>query len=212
MAITYCTAAQVNSFLGLTTAFSGSTNPTQVEVEEFIERNQDSIDKETMHAWRTLTITEETHHLQYPAYQRRDGSEIFLQHRQIQTLLNGTDKLEIWNGSVFEDYLATRVEGRNNDYWFDKRLGTIYIKTFPRILPRYFAVRVTYRYGESAVVKDIEKACVLMTAIDILGSDDRSVLLPEGTSNIGLPGKAELWQKQVDKILQNRRETILAIV
>lgn len=211
MVAEYCTLAQVASFLGVTT-FASGTDPTDTEVTEFIEGNQDTIDAETMHSWRITTITAETHHLTYPSYQRRDGAEIFLQHRNITTLASGTDVLEIWNGSIFEDYLVTRTEGRNNDFWVDDEMGIIFIKTFPRNLPRYFAVRVTYRYGESAATKDIRKACILMTARDILGSEDRSVLLPEGTSNIGLTTKADIWQKEVDMILQRRRETVVAVL
>ena len=164
MTTSYVTAAQVKSFLQLTTAFSGSTTPTQTEVEDWINNNEDDIDQSTGHAWRTVTITKEQHHLEIPHYQLRDGSEIFLLHRSIKTLTSGTDKLEVWDGTQYLDYLANKTEGRNKDYWANDQDGIIFIKTYPAYLPRTFGVRITYRYGETTVKKDIRKACMLMTA------------------------------------------------
>ena len=92
----YCTSADVFEFLQLgassdsnftgQTDFSASTNPTQTTVEGWINESEDWIDQETMHAWRAVTVTKEQHHVHAPQYQRRDGSEIKLLHRNIRTL------------------------------------------------------------------------------------------------------------------------------
>jgi len=213
MVATYCTVAQVASFLGVPT-FTSSTDPTLAEVTEFIEDHQDEIDNETQHAWRILTVNEELHTIEYTSGNYRDGAQIFLGHRIITALASGTDVLSVWNGTEDEDYLTTRTEGRNKDWWIDLPTGLLFIKTFP--IPFYsrrrYTVKVTYRYGESTVVSDIRRACILLTAIDVLGSDDRSVLLPEGTQNIGLNDKAEKWQAQADRLIEKRKEWPIAII
>jgi len=113
-----------------------------------------------------------------------------------------------------EVYLTTRTEGRDKDWWIDLPTGILWIKTFPFAFysNRKYTVKVTYRYGESTVVKDIEKACVYMTASDVLFSDDRSVLLPEGSQNIGLNDKAEKWEAKADELISNRKEWPVAII
>lgn len=188
------------------TDFTASTTPTKTEVEEWINSSEDFVDRETMHAWRNVTVTKETHHLHQPSYQRRDGTEIFLNHRNIRTLTSGTDLLEVWDGNEFLDYLANKTEGRNNDYWVDEQLGLVFIKSHSAYLPRNFAVRISYRYGETSVTNDIKRACILLTAADILESDDRTVLLPEGTSNLGFESKAKRWRERAENIIARNRE------
>lgn len=215
----YCTSEDLFTFLQLgasadsnftgQTDFSASTNPTKLNVEGWINESQDYIDQETMHAWRAVTVTKEYHHLEAPHYQLRDGSEIKLHHRNIRTLTSGTDLLEVWDGTQYLDYLANKTEGRNNDYWAVEEDGFIFVKTYPAYTPRNFGVRVTYRFGDSTVPGDIKRACVLLTAIQFLQGEDRSVILPEGSSNIPYQSKVSGWQKKVDEILDRRREIVL---
>ncbi len=219
MAVVYCTSADVFKFLQLgassdvnfngKTDFDANTNPTKTTVEAWINESEDYIDQETMHAWRSVTITKEQHHLESPHYQLRDGSEINLLHRNIKTLTSGTDLLEVWDGTQYLEYLANKTEGRNNDYWANEQNGVIFVKTYPAYTPRTFGVRVTYRYGDTAVPGDIKRACVFLTAAHFLQSEDRSVLLPEGSSNLPYDTKDQRWQKKADEIIDKRREIIL---
>ena len=214
MTVTYCTSDQVAAFMGVP-VFDGTTTPKKEQVEEWINESEDDIDNQTMHSWREVTITEEVHHLESPAYRHYEGTEIFLEHRNIKELSTGSgDKLEVWNGSEYEDYLVTRTEGRNNDYWFDKTMGVVFLKTYPAQFysRKNFNVRVTYRYGDTVVVKDIRKAAIRLTAVTVIQSDDRSVLFPEGSSNISPSQKVEKWEEQAEKIMDKRRELKLALL
>ena len=212
----YCSTADIFSFLQLAsnsdpqflgnTDFNANTKPTNTEVQAWIDESQDEIDRETMHAWREKTVTKEQHHISFPSYQYIDGSLIKLAHRNIRELTSGTDLLEIWDGSNYVDYLANKTEGRNNDYWAVEENGWVFIKTYPIYSSRSFGARVTYRYGETSVPKDIKRACVLLTTVHMLQSEDRSVLLPEGTSNISYNKKIEDWERRADKIMSNNRE------
>ncbi len=212
----YCLSSDIFSFLQMAsnsdptflgkTDFSASTQPTKTEVDAWINESEDEIDRGTMYAWRSVTVTKEQHHLKGPSYQIRDGSVIKLLQRNIRTLTAGTDLLEIWDGSNYVDYLTDKVEGRDNDYWVNEEYGMIFVKAYPFRSRRTFGARVTYRYGETVVPGNIKRACVLLTAIHMLQSEDRSVLLPEGTSNISYNKKIEDWEKRAEKIISDMRE------
>ena len=205
MTVNYVTAVQVASFLGITTP-DGSSDPTLAEVDEMINENEDHIDQETMHAWRSVSVSDEYHSLENYAFNVSDGVSFNLHHRKVKTFVSGTDKLEVWDGGQWLDYVANKVEARNRDFWVDYTNGRVFIKTFPRSLPRFFGVRVTYRFGETSVPGDIQKACKLLTAGDVLMSDDKSLLLPEGSNNVPYTDKVRVWEERAEKILGSRRE------
>ena len=206
MAVIYCTADQVAAFLQLPVVFSGSTNPTKVQVEEWIEDDEAIIEQETGHAWKELTATELLH-MGEIQYDRRDGVAIFLRNRKVKTMSAGSgDVLTVWDGGTDLDYLANKVEGRINDFWFDYEKGILHMRTLWRRRPRFFSINITYRYGDAAVTRSIKRACILLTAIDIAGSNDRSIILPEGTSSLKIPQKVAMWQEQADKLIQRNRE------
>lgn len=100
------------------------------------------------------------------------------------------------------DYIggSTGDEARLRDWWADYDLGIIYFNnTYP-----YFswnAVKVSYVYGERYVEKAIEDICTKLVAMDLILSDDRSVLLPEGTQNVDLGSKYQLLKAQVAETL-----------
>ena len=95
---------------------------------------------------------------------------------------------------------TTGDEARLRDWWCDYDMGIIYFNnTYP-----YFswnAVKVTYVYGERYVEKAIEDICTKLVAMDLILSDDRSVLLPEGTQNVDLGSKYQLLKAQVAETL-----------
>lgn len=207
----YCEEADVQRILQKATVFSGSTTPTAVQVEDFINAAEDEIDQRTQHAWRLVTVTDEFYDL--PSYGHAGhhsfdpGIKIHLRHRKITTLANGTDKLEVWTGSEYEDWTGTRTEGRANDFWIDLEQGVLWIKYFyPFFTER--AVRMTYRYGETSVPKDIRDATAMLAAIKVLQSDDRSAELNETGDPSRLPydGRIAQWNAQVNRILKNRTE------
>ena len=48
-----------------------------------------------------------------------------------------------------------------------------------------------------------------MVCIELLMSDDRSVLIPEGTQNVDLTSKIQLWQKDIETVLPRYREVVV---
>ena len=71
------------------------------------------------------------------------------------------------------------------------------------------AIKAAYIYGERYVEKAIEDICTKMVCIELLMSDDRSVLIPEGTQNVDLTSKIQLWQKDIETVLPRYREVVV---
>ncbi len=213
----YTTAAKVASQLRLILpstqarlTFSASTDPTLLEVENFILEAEDEIDRSTNHAWRAVTITNEYHDLSglYTGAYRQE-LPFKLHHRSIRAMVSGTDKIEYWNGSSWIDMVATLTEGRANDFWVDYTHGWIYfVSTKPDYAER--GIRVTYRYGESSVPGDIQSIATLLAAAKIIASDTYKVTIPEGGNMQGIQDAADAWEKRAYDRLEKRKEIILA--
>lgn len=110
------------------------------------------------------------------------------------------------------DYVGTTTgdEARLRDWWADYDMGVIYFNnSYP-----YFswnAVKVSYVYGERYVEKAIEDITTKLVAMDLILSDDRSVLLPEGTQNVDLGSKYQLFKAQVAETLPRYTEIMTVL-
>ncbi len=210
----YASADNVISFLrlydpstGTRWADSTTSDPTINELEDWLCDATDYIDQVTQHAWREVLVEDEYHdvELSWTGHHEYD-LPIKLNHRQIRDISSSTDKIEVWNGSSWIDFVDTYTEGRGSDYWFDYAKGILY---FADERPYYHeaGVRVTYRYGGVGVPNDIREACIKLVAIKFLESDWFKIVVPEGS---GLENrKLELtdrWRRDVDRILMRRRE------
>ena len=138
------------------------------------------------------------------------------------TTLNGVTDLassgllaSVSNGTVLTqyrfkiDYFGTTTgdEARLRDWWCDYDLGIVYFNnTYPYF--QWNSVKASYVYGERYVEKAIEDICTKMVAMDLLLSDDRSVLMPEGTQNIDLGAKYQLMKTQVAETLPRYMEVM----
>ena len=138
------------------------------------------------------------------------------------TTLNGVTDLansgllaSVSNGTSLTQYRlkidyfgsGTGDEARLRDWWADYDLGIIYFNnTYPYF--QWNSVKCSYVYGERYVEKAIEDICTKMVAMDLLLSDDRSVLMPEGTTNIDLGAKYQLMKAQVAETLPRYMEVL----
>jgi len=121
--------------------------------------------------------------------------------------LNGT--------TVTQNLLQVDLQGgsssgdraRLRDYWVDHEMGIVYFNnSYPFF--EWNAIKVAYVYGERYVEKAIEDVCTKMVAIELLLSDDRSVLIPEGTQNVDLSSKIQLYRQDIDRTLPRYIEVI----
>ena len=98
--------------------------------------------------------------------------------------------------------------GRLRDWWIDNEMGIIYFNnSYPFF--EWNAIKTSYIYGERYLEKAIEDICTKMVAIELLMADDRSVLIPEGTQNIDLASKVQLYQMDIDRTLPKYVEMVV---
>jgi len=99
-------------------------------------------------------------------------------------------------------------QARLGDWWLDHEMGIIYFNnSYPFF--EWNAVKATYIYGERYLEKAIEEAATKLVAADLLMSDDRSVLIPEGSQNVDLGSKIQLYRKEAMQILSRYKEVVV---
>ena len=114
-----------------------------------------------------------------------------------QTIFN----VDLHGGSSIGD------RGRLRDWWIDNEMGIIYFNnSYPFF--EWNAIKVAYIYGERYVEKVIEDMCTKMVAVELLLSDDRSVLIPEGTQNVDLASKIQLYKADIERTLPRYMEVV----
>tara|TARA_R100001510_G_C7656998_1_gene217987 strand:+ start:1807 stop:3627 length:1821 start_codon:yes stop_codon:yes gene_type:complete len=103
---------------------------------------------------------------------------------------------------------ASGDKGRLRDWWMDYEMGIIYFNnSYPFF--EWNAVKVAYIYGERYLEQAIEDACTKMVAVDLLMSDDRSVLIPEGSQNVDLASKIQLFNMDIEKTIARYKEVVI---
>ena len=99
-------------------------------------------------------------------------------------------------------------QARLRDWWLDAEMGIIYFNnSYPFF--EHNSVKVSYIYGERYLEKAIEEAATKMVAADLLLSDDRSVLIPEGSQNVDLGSKIQLFRKEAEELLARYKEVVV---
>jgi len=209
----YCTPREVASFMGRS-QFDDTTNPTRFEVEDLIAEVCDEIERITHDAWRKVRVNNEYYDVRiqdryqgYGAYPYDYSTRISLhaKHRNIRTFTSGITKIEVWNGTIWKDFITSYIEGRANDYWINYERGIVYfVNNYP--LRQRSQVRLTYDFGQTEVPGDIKRACILMTAASILGKEDLNIVYPSSTmGNVLDPNSRwEKWNEMAQEILKRR--------
>lgn len=182
--------------------FSKRSHPTLAEVEALINENEDHIDSETQHGWRTKTESEEYRDI-YATFRTLTGVMVPLRHRKIIAITT----MLIWDGQAWNDWVAgTQIEGRQNDYWVDYTDGILYLRIW--FIPYHeLSARITYTYGETSVPGDIQRCCTLLTAADVLDAENYATHHPGGElDNISVSTKQSRWRKIAKATIDQHRE------
>lgn len=203
----YTTPKKVKKYLQLTNDFSDSTKPSLNTIMDWIFEAEDEVDGECKHAFRETTVTNEYHDYPYHFTYLWGFIPIYLNNRKIKTLdTDEGDKIELFDGSSWIDYVTEKTEGRNDDFWMDYNNGILYVRKGYMIIRRK-AIRLTYRFGEDTIPNDIKKVATRMVVKEFYINEDRSNMLPEGESqNLSYSRKIELIDKQINIILNRHRE------
>lgn len=158
---TYCLVKQVENFLPELGTLSESTTPKKSQVEMYIHQAEDQIDRDTMYAWREkrYKMEESFPEVQFTALRQHgkslwfDGIIIPIQYRNMHDLdATKGDKLEVRIGGSYVDYLATKTEGVNKDYFVinERSKLHIYRRWAVQIVDK---VKLVCRYGDGNEVE-----------------------------------------------------------
>lgn len=198
-------------------AFSVSTTPTSTTVESFINYAESEIERITGTAWQAITVTNEIHKLRHKATyagpRLHQKPYVELNNRPVRTFTSGTDKIEVWNGSTWVDWVATKTEGRASDYWVDYQEGRIHFeKSFP-LIAWSEGVRVTYRYGETTVAGWVEELATMMAAVRVLEADMGVTISNEGGGSDSVPvltqdSRIRILQSEINRRLDEAKYTV----
>ncbi len=202
----YCSVGDVADYLRID--INANTNPNTRMIEKIILRNEDEIDRRTGHTWREVQFANETLDLNF-LYNAGRGMGLFLSHRMAKPFDQSKgDKIELWDGIRYTDYAVPPSAAVT----IEPTMGIVYFRGFIFTLLRKHRFRITYRYGgeqegTSPVPRDIEKACLLMSTIDVLSTDFKfSQLAYGGEGNVNKGTIMDRWQMQIDRIIMNRQE------
>ena len=208
---TYTTPEKVASRLQLSKGFGMDAVPTAADVAHGINDIEYHIETVTKHAWRELTESNEYHSFSN-IYIVDTGRSIFLMHRKVKAFdASEGDKMEIWDGGSWVEWIGVKSESRNGDYWVNYEEGVIFLRMPYIISGKEIEARITYRYGDSTVPGDIENACCGLVAAELLTGEDRSVILPAGeASNMGYADKIRGWKRTAEETLSRKAEFIPA--
>lgn len=214
----YCTPADVAAFLMFNQpeGFTDTTKPTIDQVADVINRTEDEIDRFCATSFRrdAKQIKEYEYHNIETRYRWFTGIAVYLRYRPAKIILNESevenpsiwdskiDTVEIWDGA---NYTPLGDQDRSRNWWIDIDMGIVYLRSY-LYLRRPMGLRVKYHYGYNYCPGDIKRACVYLSAVDLISGEDRSVLLPEGTDNLKYGEKVDLWQKRAEEILLRYRE------
>ena len=214
----YCTSSQVASFLQVP-SFSGSTTPSGGHVDDFIDMSEARVDELTNHAWATAragTVTNERARIQLVRSNVINSrGRIQLKHYPIVDLASGTDKLNVWDGTAYTEYVANKTgtntvtDSVNKDWWVDTERGIVYINNYATLnmmnsSPQGVDAYVTYRYATASTPDDIKLATIYFTAAMIAMNDDLN-LMQEGDDSMDNAARSQRFEEMAMKILKDNR-------
>ena len=209
----YCTVTDIADWIRI--PINPNTDPNTSMVENNIMDNEDRIDRLTGHTWLENKQVSEEFSVN-KLYDWGRGMPLFPRKRNLKDFDNTKgDKFEIWDGGQWSDQTPIG-QGDDQLIYFQEIKGIIYLRGYLFTILRTNRFRITYRYGgdnegikdvTEPIPRDIQKACELMTCLDILGTDfQMSQIAYGGEGNIDKNKVMDRWQKEIDQIIWSRSE------
>lgn len=167
----------------------------------------------------TMAVTDASNLVDYGLLQAANGLVIgytsksgnnLLNCQKLSGTLNADTTYEFTQHQFKTDLIGSTTgdQARRRDWWIDNEMGIVYFNnSYPYF--EWNAIKVSYIYGERYLEKAIEEVATKMVATELLMADDRSVLIPEGTQNVDLASKIQLWRTESEKILSRYKEIVV---
>ena len=207
MAAIYATVAQVIAQLGVVDkdgnrpTLDGDSIPTSTEITEIIEDAENDIEEFCNAAWREVTVTDEYHSTPTIHHRRfRFGIQIQVRHQPLRSFT----KIEVWDGDVWNDIVATGTLGDgpgDGTYFINLKEGILYLHSdYPTA---YYEnnIRLNYTWGKADFPKAIRRATIFLAAayVIISGYDWVNDLIGSAETS-DYQTKAEYWEKKAWEI------------
>ena len=195
----YCTRNEVAAFLQVED-FSGSTTPSDSDVDSFITMAMSRVEQLTDHAWATARakeVTEERVRVQRVRsnvvnlrgrMQLRHYPILTFSQHATPSFSNTNGNIQIWTGGSYVDFLdsdngktlGSSVTDTGKNLFVDTERGIIYIdnySTFNMVnsSPQGVDAYVSYKYATANTPEDIKLATIYFTASIIVANDDLNV-------------------------------------
>jgi hypothetical protein len=203
---TYCTTTDVSQILRepIPPASSSEGEADVAYWNRAILAAEDQVDRTTKRAWRERRVTNEYPFAGLGNLPDPEGFILVpLRRAPLRDLATAAgDKLEVWNGSQYEDWLVTRTAGRAASWYANSELGQLHLRTRVILGSAHDRVRVTYRYGFTSVPAEVQRATALLAAADL--ATGRTVSLPghgSGTDVIGADPRRRAWLAHAANLL-----------
>lgn len=208
----YCTVTDVADWLRI--AVNPNTDPSKSMVESNIMDNEDRIDRLTGHTWMSDKQVTEVFDVN-KLYDWGRGMPLFPRKRNLKPFDSASgDKFELFDGGEWVEQSVPA--GNNSIIYFETHRGVTYLRGYLFTILKQARFRVTYRYGgdnetriseTESIPRDIQKACKLMTCLDILSTDfQMSQIAYGGEGNIDKQKVMDRWQKEIDNIIWSHSE------
>ncbi len=217
---TYCTPEDIAMQLkplnadGSRTVYTETTNPRRSDVIDMIRQAETKFDRDTRNSWRINYVTEEYHDIRLPlAGVPLSDNVISLRNSNIYEIDSTQgDKIEFWNGSIWEDF-ALMIPSRGHTWWLDKKIGQVHINNlYPWFYTGNNRFRMSYRWGATEVPDDVKEACIKIVSIRLLQSDFNKLYIMNQKPNMDWGAVIEMWTKDIEKTVSNRKRTIFSFV
>lgn len=212
MAVTYCTAAEVAEFLGVT--ISSTSKPTTSQIEAWINRAEAEIDRKTRRTWLAAgkTISNETRNMNF-VYNYGWGVRITLSRMNIKTFDYAQgDRIQFWTGNGYQDMLTSGNSELGTTINVDYVNGWVFLRGFVYTAIRENRFRFTYRYGESPVPDDIKNAAILLVSYYLVSAGSLFwQALPIGENVRDYNEMAKEWKEQAYDIMFDYQDMAVAV-
>lgn len=201
---TYTTAAEVARILQkpVPSEHSDEGEPTLTQWNQTILAKEGEVDHWTKTSWRLRRELLEYHDFQ-TFIDEESWLLVKLRNAPTRTLDAASgDGLEVRQGGTWEDWLATKTQGPSGQFWIQEPEGFLRLR---RSLFQYTdqaRVRISYRYGISAVPAEIGYATALLAAAELSTGDLISLGGRNGeVDRVGVDPRVRRWERTAYAIL-----------
>lgn len=218
----YCDVQDVSRYLrGYN--INSSTNPSETEVESFIEARTEYIESQLDTAFRTvsnknvpkeadLSYDQKRDRLRRRSARRADNILNPVADDRITKINLPNDRIKSLEKLVTKTQRGERDILSNTDKWdLTKRNGTIRIDIdqfkdtstgkFGENRFRDARIITTYIYGRERIPKDIQEACAKLVIADLVNSDQYGEILPNQTDSVEPNQYAQRMKDDAHEIL-----------